>query len=69
MVAAVRAGAHLRQMARQFGLGLATVQIEPLTSSDHEDLTKEWVTEDGGLETVHDDPRFDALIRRTYKSQ
>ena len=27
MVAAVRAGAHLRQMARQFGVGLATVQL------------------------------------------
>jgi tetratricopeptide (TPR) repeat protein len=35
-------------------------------SSGAEDLTKEWVTEDGDLATLHDDPRFREIIRKRF---
>lgn len=35
-------------------------------SSGSEDLTQEWVTEDGDLRSLHDDPRFTALIKRRF---
>jgi tetratricopeptide (TPR) repeat protein len=31
-----------------------------------EDLTKDWVTEDGDLESLHSDPRFQAIIKRRF---
>jgi tetratricopeptide (TPR) repeat protein len=35
-------------------------------SAGAEDLTKDWVTEDGDLESLHDDPRFQAIIKRRF---
>lgn len=43
--------------------------LDPELASGFEDLTKEWVTEDGDLESLHDDPRFEALIRRVYRGK
>jgi len=31
-----------------------------------EDLTRDWVTEDGDLESLHSDPRFQAIIKRRF---
>ncbi len=35
-------------------------------SAGFEDLTREWVTEDGDLRSLHDDPRWDALIEKRF---
>jgi tetratricopeptide (TPR) repeat protein len=35
-------------------------------SSGTEDLTREWVTEDGDLASLHDDPRYKAIIQRRF---
>jgi len=35
-------------------------------SAGGEDLTREWVTEDGDLEAIRDDPRFAALIKKRF---
>jgi len=32
-----------------------------------EDLTRDWVTEDGDLESLHSDPRFQAIIKRRFE--
>jgi tetratricopeptide (TPR) repeat protein len=45
------------QLARALDRGL---------SAGSEDLTQEWVTEDGDLRSLHDDPRFTALIKRHF---
>jgi tetratricopeptide (TPR) repeat protein len=38
-------------------------------SSGSEDLTEEWVTEDGDLDSLRDDPRYKALIQKRYGAQ
>ncbi len=40
--------------------------LDRAKSAGSEDLTQEWVTEDGDLRTLHDDPRFAALIKRRF---
>lgn len=40
--------------------------LDRTKSSGSEDLTQEWVTEDGDLRSLHDDPRFKALVKRRF---
>jgi hypothetical protein len=35
-------------------------------STGFEDLTREWVVEDGDLESLHDDPRFAEVIKKRF---
>jgi hypothetical protein len=40
--------------------------LDPAVSSGVEDLTKEWVTEDGDLEPLRSDPRYAAIVRKRF---
>lgn len=40
--------------------------LDPDTSTGSQDLTQEWVMEDGDLASLHDDPRFRALMKRHF---
>ncbi|MCE9637641.1 MAG: tetratricopeptide repeat protein [Planctomycetes bacterium] len=40
--------------------------LDPKISSGNEDLTREWVTEDGDLEPLHADPRWAAIMKKRF---
>lgn len=40
--------------------------LDPQVSSGTGDLTREWVTEDGDLQSLHEDPRFAEIIKKRF---
>lgn len=57
-----RACALARAGRRDEALTALARALDPAVSSGFEDLTREWVLEDGDLESLRDDPRFEAAL-------
>jgi len=61
-----RACALARAGRRAEAIAQLARAMDPEFSSGTEDLTREWVTEDGDLQVLHGDPKFDAIVKRRF---
>jgi hypothetical protein len=64
---AVTEDAAERASLRQRALQQLDLSLDRERSGAAEDLTREWVEEDGDLEALHADPRFGEIIRRRFE--
>lgn len=61
-----RACALARDGRKEDALEILAKALDPERSSGSEDLTREWVTEDGDLASLHDDPRFAKIVEARF---
>jgi tetratricopeptide (TPR) repeat protein len=61
-----RACALARGGREDEALEMLRAALDPVTASGSDDLTREWVLEDGDLESLRDDPRFLAIVRERF---
>jgi tetratricopeptide (TPR) repeat protein len=61
-----RACALARAGQRDKAIAQLARALDPEISSGTEDLTREWVMEDGDLLVLHSDPQFEAIMKRRF---